>query len=1162
MNIGYIFDLNEILKEEDLHIPYLNNVHYRRIDFKELSISKIIDTRNSVMENIQKAVTKHIFFFIINDSTDSLKALERCINNIQEDRQNFNQQNYEIHVVCNFVNDPGLSIKDYEDYMPCLIINNVPVYSWILDNYDFNADKLIKVKRRAHAIARMICLVCNQSDLSDALIQMSLSTKVPMPVYNLFGDSCVFFDEEKRNNAVRDYYSFKNIQHLLNISDNELDNFIKTEVLPYAKDEKELNKRIDATSEEFFKKKGVRIPIEASIITEKTQGLLIKSADDDKEYLVNATNNKLVFVDELAQSGGWQLEGMETFLSDYQAKVGIDFGVQEKISEDFLETLYYEKYITHEREGFDRINNRVSESRKKHINSFLRNVDNHMSGFLNQEDSKDYVWLQNPLTQQETAKHRSNIDYGLAFLEYLESGDGNRLTDQQVSMGDINFTKIKEDLEKEESKRHKEFDDKKKSIEEKYLPQGDEEVSKTRKEFERIDNRIKQCLEEKRRCEYQLYHWIDGDASPKITSRSRSLIALVCGILAAGLWLYVSIEFISDLMKEFNEDYDKIQWYLFGAFIVIGAIIGAVILFNAKRRLKEAEEDLEAARQQKMNVMHLCVNEMNDITEKHYNYLLAYHGLKTMEELIHFAERKKEDLVIFRNTLFKLMIHYSLSTTKIEMTLFEDDNTFEVTDTELKNGNVNMLLFGPEGSSRRIPYCFAQEGFALSDTFNEFKRKKVRYDTLRNSFNYTSKTFDQVEIEKEIIPCMKEHENSGIKYTTLNGASILPNDETGIEMEDVHQGACGDCYFLATLAAIARINPDYIVGKNGMVEELGEDHRFFRVKFYDKDGSRVNVDIDNRFWNMDNNPHYAKKGIHSKESALDGYDPWVMAVEKAWAKVNGNGYNGIEGAREDGKEVERKVEYSFAVTGKSAFYCMTKNVTDRDKLRNMMKKHFCEDKLPITLYSFADGESQFANQYLVTNHAYALRSANDNGTFDIFNPWNSHDADEDIVGKHYKEVDINFIKDNFSVVVFFGIKEADFDSFERDLTQTSTENEVIKHIEKTLHNHFEKLNLPLKKFAGLLSEEDMEHVLTHSNYLFSKNKVNNPIGIEEGEKHLVFLEGGKSKDCKDTNTKFESYLSSHLTSDYFLQPILLRDDDKQIITIFRLSPHYLSSNFH
>ena len=102
----------------------------------------------------------------------------------------------------------------------------------------------------------------------------------------------------------------------------------------------------------------------------------------------------------------------------------------------------------------------------------------------------------------------------------------------------------------------------------------------------------------------------------------------------------------------------------------------------------------------------------------------------------------------------------------------------------------------------------------------------------------------------------------------------------------------------------------------------------------------------------------------------------------------------------------------------------------------------------------------------------------------------------------------------------------------------------------------------MTKFAQLLTEDKMRLVLTNSNYLYSGNRIRNPRDVNGEERHLVFLEGGNSADCVDANSKMKQFLSTNLAGGLSLQPILVRDDNKQIITILRLSPHYILDNFN
>ena len=986
------------------------------------------------------------------------------------------------------------------------------------------------------------------------------------PIYNLFGDACVYFNEKERDQAVAYYYYFKSIQHLLNICDKQFDDYMLEHVLPFKSDCDELEKRIDKSSGTFLKEQ--RIPIEATLITEKTQGLLLKSSDDDHDYLINASDNKLVFIDELSHNQQWQLKDTDAFISGYRKRIDHLGEDQGSISDEYLKDLK-DLLTVHKRTSFNDINNEVSDSRRDHVESFKHKIDGYLLDFINKNDRFNYKYLSEILTPDDVKKHRSNIDFGIAFLEYLEAGSGDYLTDKKVASGDTNLSFIKSSLEVEESRRQSDLHLKEKDIIANYEPREDGTQSVAKSKFDIIDKEIDKQKETIRLCNFQLENWIDEDAERQLTARSRSVIAACSGLLASIIWLVITYWTMNPALKFFKKHdilslsdvlgFRKFQWSIAGILLLIGLIVGFIIVYKVVRKRKDAEAALQKAKNRKVQQMIDCMNDMKALVERRYKYLLAFHGLKTINELLDYVKWRKEDLIIFRKTLFQMMVRYKLDSITEKRTMSNDFNTIELNDQD-----VRRILFGNEEEeekeeNREVPYCFAG-GMTLSDTFENFKKKKVKFETTRFSLENTTTTdFDQETVEKEVIPARKEDEGAGIVYTPLSADSILPKTDD-VRMDDVHQGSCGDCYFMATLASIARMNPEYIIGKNGLVEEIGDEHKFFRLKFYDKDGNRVNVDIDNKFWNKNGKPYYAGIGKIVDTEGGSAYDPWVMAVEKAWAKANNEGYDGIEGTRADGKELVRKVEYSFAVTGKSAFYCMIQNVLDRDRLLKMMQKHVQQDHLPITLYSAQRDDATFDNKdpFIVPGHAYALKSANDDGTFDIFNPWNLHDADEEVHGKHYEKVSIDFIKDNFDVVVFFGIKEADFAKFERDLTHGANEQEVIQVLEAVLKQGFSKLTLDKHSLDVLMTEEVMESTFSNANYLFSRNRVKDERGVNKDDRHLLYLEGERTSET--ANNKMLNYLEG--LGQLSIQPIILRDDDKPAITILRISPPYVLSNFH
>ena len=103
---------------------------------------------------------------------------------------------------------------------------------------------------------------------------------------------------------------------------------------------------------------------------------------------------------------------------------------------------------------------------------------------------------------------------------------------------------------------------------------------------------------------------------------------------------------------------------------------------------------------------------------------------------------------------------------------------------------------------------------------------------------------------------------------------------------DVQQGNLGDCYFLASLAAVAKAKPSLVTG---MITDKGGGT--FEVRFY-KDTAWVGKTFETRTVTV--TATFPKEGddwIYAKPS---GNKFWVMLIEKAWAKFKGS-YGSAEG---------------------------------------------------------------------------------------------------------------------------------------------------------------------------------------------------------------------------------------------------------------------------
>jgi Ca2+-binding RTX toxin-like protein len=120
-------------------------------------------------------------------------------------------------------------------------------------------------------------------------------------------------------------------------------------------------------------------------------------------------------------------------------------------------------------------------------------------------------------------------------------------------------------------------------------------------------------------------------------------------------------------------------------------------------------------------------------------------------------------------------------------------------------------------------------------------------------------------------------------YTKKNFSANPLFADGGPSVNDIDQGAIGDCYFVAALSAFAYTNPDKV---RQLVVDLGDGT--YAVNFH-KAGQDAFVRVDGDLWASSGTPAYANLG---GQSSL-----WVAIIEKAYAFFkNGQGtYASING---------------------------------------------------------------------------------------------------------------------------------------------------------------------------------------------------------------------------------------------------------------------------
>ncbi|RUM93974.1 MAG: hypothetical protein DSZ28_05615 [Thiothrix sp.] len=199
--------------------------------------------------------------------------------------------------------------------------------------------------------------------------------------------------------------------------------------------------------------------------------------------------------------------------------------------------------------------------------------------------------------------------------------------------------------------------------------------------------------------------------------------------------------------------------------------------------------------------------------------------------------------------------------------------------------------------------------------------------------------------------------------------------EQEIDYQDVAQGSMGDCYFLASVAALAKSNPELI---RNLITDNGDGT--YTVHFTSGD-----VTVDGDF--LASNGSITGAGIdpdgrHSPEL-------WVAILEKAYAKLKG-GYGPLGGEESDGQGgfVDKGGHSSdalYELTGEKFNYTSNSNLTPE------VMQSFLDQGKPVTAssYRYNEDESNAADHPgIVGNHVYSVLSVDaENGLITLYNPW-------------------------------------------------------------------------------------------------------------------------------------------------------------------------------
>jgi Calpain family cysteine protease len=182
--------------------------------------------------------------------------------------------------------------------------------------------------------------------------------------------------------------------------------------------------------------------------------------------------------------------------------------------------------------------------------------------------------------------------------------------------------------------------------------------------------------------------------------------------------------------------------------------------------------------------------------------------------------------------------------------------------------------------------------------FAEWAARQPRVpETCRTEEDNRPHTEPSGEVSPNPPPMSKDE---GLTLKNFAGRPLFAKD--GPSKDDIFEGKVGDCYLLATLAALAESNPDFI---RQTVTDLNDGT--YDVRFFQPNGSRTYVRVTPEFWvDEHGRPKYARFG---RQGCL-----WVPLLEKAFAVCRRNpaGYDSIEGG--GGRDLNRIVwKYQFMV---------------------------------------------------------------------------------------------------------------------------------------------------------------------------------------------------------------------------------------------------------
>ncbi len=192
----------------------------------------------------------------------------------------------------------------------------------------------------------------------------------------------------------------------------------------------------------------------------------------------------------------------------------------------------------------------------------------------------------------------------------------------------------------------------------------------------------------------------------------------------------------------------------------------------------------------------------------------------------------------------------------------------------------------------------------------------------------------------------------------------------GVDPHDVVQGSIGDCWLIASMAALANTNPDAITDLI-----TANPNGTYTVTLYDGDDA-VHVTVTPDIPTVDGDPLFADNA-----SGGDPYELWPHLLEKAAAQYYGD-YTDIEGDWPS-KALGLFTGTDIATHDDGFGFWDDMDAPSVDSVRDTL----ADGGAVLVSTAHDDRNDLYENDTIVQGHAYYVYEVRDDGTVLLANPW-------------------------------------------------------------------------------------------------------------------------------------------------------------------------------